>query len=163
MGRGVDLDTTTKRTALTRYDLLPFIHTKEQLKTMVSLANITPLPTSDILFEHELMSYLPLLFWRRLCSSHMSRHHSDILMPRLHKPGTLWPLRTVASVASWKDTHTHTQTSFKFTSFKSTKNFQKSTTNPGQTVPFLTVLQPDTHCETVLGFTTHSTVAAHCG
>lgn len=52
--------------------------------------------------------YLPQLFWRRLYNFHMSLHHSDILMPRLHKPGTLWPLRMAVSGVSWKDNkHTH--------------------------------------------------------
>lgn len=52
--------------------------------------------------------YLPRLFWRRLCSFHTSQHHSGILRPRLHKPGTLWLSRTAVSVVSWKEKHTHT-------------------------------------------------------
>jgi len=63
----------------------------------------------DILFQQEQMTYLPRLFWRTPCSFRMSRRRSGILRPRLHTPGTLWPLRTAVSAASWKDTSAHKQ------------------------------------------------------
>jgi len=43
---------TIKRTAVTKYDLVPFVHTKEPLKIIGSFASVTSLPGTALFSVH---------------------------------------------------------------------------------------------------------------